>query len=290
MVPIHQGPGWGDILRKKNEYSAARFDNELLAIFSESGDRPLTRDELIACCDPKIDPYNEEFLARVRSQAHGETNPVYAGVDWGHGDSSQGKTGYTVLSLGSYLGGPDFKIFWIKRFEGAESEPLRQLDMIIEILRAFNVKLVGADFGAGFVSNAQIAEAIAPRGGVVVKFHYSANPKVKMRYNPDNTSYTLHRSQVMGNMFNVMKTARKTGKRSIHLPKWEVFERPFGYDILSIFSEYSDSLRMLKYDHPLDRPDDSFHSILYCMLASTLRHPRKDLFGLVDVSYQGEAL
>lgn len=283
MVPIHQGVGWADILRKKEEYPPAQFDNEVLALFSEAGDRPITRAELMACCDPKVDPVSEFMLENIRQMARGGACPIYAGLDWGYGDSTQGRTGYTVLSLGSYLGTQDFKIFYMRKFEGEESNPIRQLDIIGKILNEFKVIIVGADFGAGFVSNAQVAELIAHRGGVVVKFQYSSNPKLKMRYNPDSSNYVLHRSQIMGNMFNVLKTAKRKGKRAIHLPRWEFFERPFGIDILNIYSEYSETLRMIKYDHPLDRPDDSFHSILYCMLASTLHIPRKDLFGIVDV-------
>jgi len=283
MVPIHQGEGWSEILRKKDEYPPDKFDNEVLGLFSDAGDRPITRDELMACCSNRLDPYDESMLENIRQMSRGGTTPIYAGIDWGHGDLSQSRSGYTVLSLGSYLGTQEFKIFYMRRFEGEESDPNRQLPIIGNILNTFNVRIIGADFGAGFVSNAQIQEMVAHRGGVVLRFQYSSNPQKKARYNEDASSFILHRSQMMGNMFNMLKKAKRTGTKIIHLPKWEVFEKPYGSDILSIYSEYSEGLRMIKYDHPLDRPDDSFHSILYCLLASTVEIPRKDIFGFVDI-------
>lgn len=283
MVPIHQGDGWPEILRKKDEYPPDKFDNEVLGMFSDAGDRPITRDELMACCSERLDPYDESMLENIRRMSQGGATPIYAGLDWGYGDLSQSRSGYTVLTLGSYLGTQDFKIFYIRRFDGEESDPNRQLPIIGKILNTFNVKIVGADFGAGFVSNAQIQEMIAHRGAILLRFQYSSNPKKKARYNEDAGSYILHRSQMMGNLFNMLKRAKRTGKKVIHLPRWEFFERPYGSDILSIYSEYNEGLRMIKYDHPLDRPDDSFHSILYCLLASTVEFPRKDIFGFVDI-------
>jgi len=287
MVPIHQGEGWPAIVRKKTEYPTAQFDNEVMAIFSEGGDRPITRDELIATCSPLINPREvaeyEAYLENIRQMTNGGAITVCAGIDWGSGDASAGRTGYTVLSLGSYLGGEDFTIFYMKRFEGEESDPNRQLTAIIEILRAFNVKIVGVDQGFGFMQNSTLQESLAYRRGVVVRFLYAGNPGKKARYNPDHGCYVLHRSSMMSNMFNVLKKAKATGIRSITLPCWEWFERPFGVDVLSIFTEYNDRTGLLKYDHPLDRPDDSFHSLLYCMMASVLHRPRRDLFGITDL-------
>jgi hypothetical protein len=34
---------------------------------------------------------------------------------------------------------------------------------------------------------------------------------------------------------------------------------------------------MLMYSHKVDKPDDSFHSVLYCMLASMVVKPRPDI-------------
>ena len=52
--------------------------------------------------------------------------------------SYQGNTGehsYTVLSLGTYIGNK-FRIFYIHRFVGEDTEPERQLQKIEEVCRA----------------------------------------------------------------------------------------------------------------------------------------------------------
>ena len=59
---------------------------------------------------------------------------------------------YTVLSLGAYIG-EMFTIFYVHRFEGPEMEPQVQLDLIETIIKNWNVRVVGTDYGGGFDRN-----------------------------------------------------------------------------------------------------------------------------------------
>jgi hypothetical protein len=47
--------------------------------------------------------------------------------------------------------------------------------------------------------------------------------------------------------------------------------------MLNIHSEYNETLRMVQYEHRIDKPDDSFHSVLYCFLVSMIIFPRPDI-------------
>lgn len=75
----------------------------------------------------------------------------------------------------------------------------------------------------------------------------------------------------MKDIFGAMK------QRKVDLPNWDDFEKPYSQDILNIFSEYNERLRMEEFKKAPGKADDSFHSILYCLLGSMLVHPRPDI-------------
>ena len=78
----------------------------------------------------------------------------------------------------------------------------------------------------------------------------------------------------MSDLFSAIK------KGKLEFPRWEEFSDPYAKDILSIFSEYNHTLRMIQYQHRVDQPDDTFHSILYCLMAACLKTPRPDIFSM----------
>jgi hypothetical protein len=84
-------------------------------------------------------------------------------------------------------------------------------------------------------------------------------------------SRQLTRTEVMSDIFNAIK------RKQVDLPRWEEFEDPFADDMLNIFSEYNNTLRMTMYSHRPDRPDDTFHSVLYLFLVSMIMIPRPDI-------------
>ena len=47
--------------------------------------------------------------------------------------------------------------------------------------------------------------------------------------------------------------------------------------MLNIFSEYNRTLHMIQYLHAPDKPDDTLHSLVYCLLGSMIVNPRPDI-------------
>lgn len=251
-----------DILQKQKTYSRPRFFNECLGLSYDSGTRPLTRQDVIDNCDDKIrlDP---EYLRRVR-QFVGDSYPIYAGVDWGTGENT-----YTVLSLGTYMKDGRFTIFYVHRFEGRETEPQIQLDEISRYIQEFRVQLVGCDYGGGFWPNDALIHKFG--FGRVVKYQYST-PGTKVKWEDGLKRFLVHRTEVMSDIFNAIK------RRDVfRFPNWEQFQIPYAADMLNIFSEYSEQIKMNVYKKSLNCTDDTFHSILLCFLASMIRHPRPDV-------------
>lgn len=188
----------------------------------------------------------------------------------------QGNTGegsYTVLSLGAYIDG-FFTIFYIHRFEGEETEPPVQLDLIEQLVRNWNVMLIGTDHGGGFDRNDHLQRKFGEKR--LVKYQYASIGQ-KVRWDGGLKRFLVHRTEVMSDLFNAIKR-----KDVIRFPDWNQFEEPFGKDILNIFSEYNEHLRQIQYKKSPDCTDDAFHSILLCFLASILRVPRMDVLNPVQ--------
>lgn len=262
---------WNDILLSRERYPVSKFMNEVLALSYDSGTKPISRAELIRACD---DAYlmDEDEVARMRQSVE-----LYAGLDHGPGEGAS----YAHLSIGGYVR-PDsgFQILYCKRFDGPLVEPEAQEKELIRLLTKFRIKYVAADYGHGFVQNKRLTSVFGPRR--VHQFQYAARAPAKLVYKAALHRSLVFRTPVMSDIFAAIKAMK------IRFPAWSVFQSPHGDDILSIRSEYSETLRMIKYDKPRGIPDDAFHSITFCVLASMFDHKRPDIMVPIQEAAAGE--
>lgn len=256
MVPWKK---WTEILYDYQNYPRGQFYNEVLGLSYDSGLRPLTLSQVRDQCNPQV-IMDDRHLAPYITLGH--DHPIFAGIDWGTGSKS-----YTVVSLGTYIQNK-FRIFYIKRLEGVLSEPEQEIKWIIELLKKFNVSLIGADHGFGHYQNDHLRRSFGER---FMTFLHMGKMRRKVLWDPGLRQWKVHRSEVMSDMFNAIKRSQ------LEFPRWEEFEDPYATDMCNIYSEYNETLRMIRYDHNPDKPDDSFHSILYCFLASMVKFPRPDI-------------
>lgn len=198
--------------------------------------------------------------------------------------SYQGNTGentYTVLTIGGYVR-PDsaFQILYSRRFDGQYIEPDLQLAEIERIVRKLNVKFIGTDYGGGFVQNKHLVSRFGPQRVHTYQYQHKLNAKIQ--YKPALHRNLVFRSAVMADVFNAIK------KQKIRFPSWERYKTPYADDCLSIVAEYSDTLRMIKYDTPRGVTDDTFHSVLYCLFASMLDRARPDIIAPIQETDNGQ--
>jgi hypothetical protein len=252
---------WSEILDKQRKYPMSQFYNEVLGLSYDSGTRPLkVQDVMDNCREGQF--MNPDILKKIRHMLGG-ASPVYAGIDWGTGEGS-----YTVLSLGAYIQ-DYFTIFYIHRFEGQETDPQEQLQLIEKLIGYWEVKLIATDYGGGFDRNDYLTRKYGK--DKIMKYQYST-PNMKVKYEPGLKRFLVHRTEVMSDIFNAIK------RRDVfRFPDWKHFQDPFAQDMLNIFSEYNEQLRQIQYKKSPDRTDDSFHSILLCFLGSLILHPRYDV-------------
>jgi hypothetical protein len=257
MVPwIH----WNDILAKYRDYPRARFMNEVLGRSFDSGQRPLSQDDLRANCDPEL-----KMAADAVQAILAKTNsPIYAGVDWGQ-DSTKS---YTVLVLATYVNG-FFTVFFAHRFEGSEMDPGVQVDKIKRFIRQFKIRRCGVDYGGGHHPNAELLKEFGRDR--IVKFQY-ATTKGLWRYDEEIDRYKVHKHEMMSVVFNAIKSGKV-----FRFPCWEEWQDPFGSDMLSIFSEYNERTRLTEYKKSLNATDDTMHAVIFAFLASYKENPRPEL-------------
>lgn len=256
---------WNEVLHDYENYPRARFMNECLGISFESGTRPITKAQLREQCGKHSMTDFESYRPLSLAQ------PFFMGVDWGSGDNS-----YTVVTIATYIESR-FRVLFMHRFVGEDAEPERQIQRIIQLGHHFNIGLIGADYGFGFGMNHRLVRAFGT--GRVHTFQYMAKYNKRVGYDPKLQRWKALRTEVMSAVFEAIK------KGKAEFPRWEEFQTPYAQDMLNIYSEENEKLRMIQYDHKAGSPDDSFHSFLFCWLASMLVIRRPDI---LSPSLEGE--
>jgi len=121
MVPWRS---WDEILLDYKRYPRDRFYNEVLGISFDSGMRPLTMADVKNACDERVSMHSTHLNSY---QQKSQSQDIFAGIDWGGGDSGNS---YTVLTLATYVENK-FRIFYIHRFIGEDLDPNPQLEKIM---------------------------------------------------------------------------------------------------------------------------------------------------------------
>jgi hypothetical protein len=248
---------WSEVLHDYENYPRAQFMNECLGISFETGTRPLTQAHVKAQC-------GEHSMADFESLRNQTLNePFFFGIDWGSGNNS-----YTVLTVCTYVNNR-FRVVYAHRFTGEEAEPEPQIAKIIELGQRFNVALIGADYGFGFGLNHHLVRAFG--NNRVHTFQHMARINKRVLFDVKMMRWKIHRTEVMSAIFEAIK------KGKAEFPRWEEWRKPFAEDMTNIYSEYNDKLRMIMYDHKAGNPDDTFHSFMFCWLASMIAIKRPDI-------------
>lgn len=248
-----------DILYNYENYPRDKFYNEILGLSYDSGLRPLTTQQLKDVCSDAVTMLDlEKYKALCHSQH------IYAGLDWGTGENS-----YTLLTLGTYVE-TKFRVFYAHRFTGEDIDPETQMHKILEILQYFNVRFIGSDYGGGFSQNYKLTKEFGALK--IKKFQYLARSSGgKVVWNPKFLRFQVSRTEVMSDVYNAIKRGK------LEFPKWDEWRDPYGQDMLNVYSEYNEQLHMTQYKHGVGNPDDTMHSVIYCLLASMFDYPRPDI-------------
>lgn len=268
---------WDQVLQNYHFNPRQKFFNEELGVSYDSGDKPLTRQDLAENCAEDIPLVSRLSDAdQIEWQnAYLQDRPIYAGIDWTGGSERS----YTVLNLASYLqdqGHWFYVPFYWRRFDGPDSDPRIQIEKIIQIIIRWKARFVGCDYGGGFWPNDELTRKFG--ASRIWKYQY-ANPKIKCKWEAGLKRFIMHRSEIMSDVFNAIKR-----KDIFRFPRMSEFEKPFGEDFLSITSEYNEQRNTIMYQKNLNGTDDSFHSLVTGFLGSFHHHPRHDIINFSSLT------
>jgi hypothetical protein len=274
MVPwiIGLHDQWLKLLWKRDNYPLGQFYNEVLGISYDSSSKPITRAELIDCCDPTYvmwrEPFTPERMAKAKRMI------LTAGIDWGEGNDGSEKSpsgkirtaSYTVFTVGTYVNQNQYKVLFTKKYTGKEVDPDYIVKDVVRMVKALGIRLVGVDWGHGWGVNNQLVRLLGAER--VVQFQYLPKQKQRMKWDPIGFKYQLLRNLVISEAFVALKNG------GIVFPRWQDIE-PFAKDILGVYTEYDEYRRDMRYDHKQSDPDDFLHSMIYSKLAADITLGRR---------------
>lgn len=251
---------WRGLVGKRKRYSRQKFMNEVMGRSHDSGTKPVTLEEVRRCCAPGL-----QMMERPpKNIVNGMT---WAGIDWGGGEVS-----YSILSIWRYDNQGRFQCCYAKRYEGIESDSDYVIDDMIKTCARYKITRIGADWGFGFHANPRLRKAFG--AAKVIFYAHTGSQKEKVHWDKAGGKFTTHRTRVLQDFFNLIKTGPSAG--GVVFPNWEQFET-FANDILAVYQEFSEQRREMVFDHPKGSPDDFLHTCVYALLASQFDHPRPDL-------------
>lgn len=253
------------------------FQNEVLGLASESGEVPLTEQDIMAVCEERRKGWETPETVRNVTGA-----PLFMGIDHGTGiwslESDAGKQSmpsFTVVVVGGMCSDGKFRIIHMEKFLGEKMTLSRQPAWFDEIARKFRVVFCGSDWGFGAINNERLIEEYGwtPRQGradapTILEFQsLKQKPLAKFEVKAGVYGrYMIDRTQCMTLLIQAIK------KDLIRFPSWSVMkekpleEMPFVDDFTSLFIEYDEQYGTMSYGHTL--PDDAFQATMLCYLAA----------------------
>lgn len=269
MVPwiISTMDQWERLLWKRDNYPLGQFYNEVLGLSYDNASKPITRSELVALCNPEWRLWSDKPNAHDIEQS--KQYLICGGVDWGEGNDGSEKlpTGrlknasYTILTLGAFIDQKTFRVFFVKKYTGAEVDPGYVVNDVAGICRMYGVRLLGVDWGHGWGVNNSLVRILGANR--VVQFQYLPKQKEKIKWDPIGFKYQVMRNLIVSEMFHSLKSLE------LQFPAWSQME-VFFKDILAVFVEYIEYRREMKYDHRQSDPDDFLHSLIYARMAAAI--------------------
>ena len=254
-------PNADGILDQLETWTERRFYNETMALPFAGSAQPTTEEELRACCTAEETAYRlpqtEDEIARL-ARTH-SSYPLFAGLDWAL-NSTETTPSFTIFAIFALINNK-LKLIFAHRFTGLGSgDPDFVLESIGKWMTQFDVTVLGADYGVGFLENQRLRENFPGR---VITFHYkgSTDGSITTTYDPNGPKFMLPRTPSLEETFKLIKL------RGFIFPVWADVQ-PYVSDLLHVHTEYNDVRRTVKYRR--SGRDDFLHVMNYAHMAKRM--------------------
>ena len=249
---------------KRAHYSERRFVNEVLGLFYRGLAKPLIDEDMLACRD-----------FRFELMGHLDAPYVsYAGIDWGGGEHA-----FTVIWIMARDDQDRWRLIYLRKFD--EHDPMRQVEIISNLIPLFNVKQAVADIGYGAV---QVSELQKKFGARVMGCQYVRRPELSLeKKEKDEFGTKISQGIVNADRSFWIETAIQIIKRKdpsgavnpqLVIPwkdqadvDWSV---PHFTCIEMQEQEMVGGKKYHHYTHPEGEPDDALHAFCYALIADAI--------------------
>ena len=264
IMPMHclSEDKWKNLLTKREMYSPAKFDNEVMGLPNGEGESPISEDMLKEICLPNL-----KMLDRACPENADGAQYIAAGIDWGGG----GELGVSRTVLSIYAVYPEQPLF--KKIFGkiyTEGEPIRHVGDIAMWLTRFGCHMVCGDHGGGNFAMSALGEKLPAHMRLIPVMYSDASSPFK--WDEHARRYVVNRTVVIDAFFSDLK------KKVVRAFNWEEF-RPFALDILNERQEVLGEERGISkrvWRHSPRKPDDSLHSMVFGWFACRVLSGRMD--------------
>jgi len=251
---------------KRQRYSERRFLNEVLGEFYRGLAKPLLPEDMRLC-----------FEAGKQYSLQDKLDPPYvsyAGVDWGGGIFA-----FTVIWIMALDDQDRWRLLYLRKFD--QRDPMKQVEIIGNLLDQFNVKQCVADIGYGTV---QVSELQKKFGSRVYGCQYVRRPDIPLK-KIEKDEYGDKISQMMVQAdrswwiehgINLIKHKTTDGSTvpKLVLPYKEPLEVEWLTDHFTCLEmeeqETVSGKRYHHYTHPEGEPDDAYHGYIYSLIAEAI--------------------
>ncbi len=234
-----------DVIYKMENQSTALFNNETLGLEYDSGAIPITKEEVIAACNP-------DFRMSPNPDKHSVGRPTIMGIDYGPVNSEKS---HTCISIVQEREGK-LQVVYAKKFLGKEADYSYIHEEIPKIFKKWNCSLLASDYGMGEAPNSEFRNRLGLEK--VWPYQHLPTQKEPVRYNPKMRAYTMNKNWVMNKFFTMLK------KGKLRLPNYQDIE-PMTTDIRNVIIEYDEDKNKEKYTNV--GPDDFVHATLFGSMA-----------------------
>lgn len=252
------------------------FQNEALGLASEEGELVLTEQDMRNACEEDRKEWDRpDGIKRVG-------RPMFMGIDHGTGmrstdtmGQSRKKRAFTVVVIGTFGADEKFRIHYMEKFLGARSDLVKQPEMFDKLARQFGVAFCGSDYGFGHINNENLIDNfgwkpvdVGTPDPVMLEMQ-SAQQRALVKFDQRAGKYGRY---IIDRFQNMRATIDAIKKARIRFPMFEIMKNDpnpklaFIDDFTSIFIEYDDYHKSMRYDHTL--PDDAFQATMLCWLAA----------------------
>jgi len=260
LPPTHPN----SIEAKRLRYNERRFLNEVLGLFYRGLAKPLITDDLLACRDFRfalMDRLEPPYVS-------------YAGIDWGGGQHA-----FTVIWIMAKDDKDRWRLIYVRRFD--EKDPMKQVQIIGNLITQFNVKQAVADIGYGAVQVSELQKRFASR---VIGCQYVRRPELPLEGKTMDESgkrvaqmlVNADRSFWIETAIELIKHKDPTGALNplLVIPWAEPLDIEWIIDQFTcIEMEEQETVSGKKYHHythPEREPDDALHTFVYALIADAI--------------------